>query len=268
MEKVNQTFFLSHGTPRLSIDDSLEARDFFKSWSHKVFQHKPKSILVISAHWDTEFPSVNTVLRNTTIHDFNGFPEPMYKLKYEAPGAIELGKRVKELLMVGLGMKRVDEDTNRGLDHGAWIPLMLMYPEADIPVCQLSVQSSQNGSYHYNMGKSLAPLKAEGVLIIGSGSATHNLSKRGYNVFTDSSVSWALEFDLWLRDSLLQGRYGDVNDWDEKAPNPRMAHPWPEHLYPLHVAMGAAGDDAKAEQIHTSWTSTLSYSSYRFTSSL
>jgi len=103
-------------------------------------------------------------------------------------------------------MKRVDEDTNRGLDHGAWIPLMLMYPEADIPVCQLSVQSSQNGSYHYNMGKSLAPLKAEGVLIIGSGSATHNLSKRGYNVFTDSSVSWALEFDLWLRDSLLQGR--------------------------------------------------------------
>ncbi|KAG5396953.1 hypothetical protein IGI04_018767 [Brassica rapa subsp. trilocularis] len=252
----------------LSIDDSLEARDFFKSWSHKVFQHKPKSILVISAHWDTEFPSVNTVLRNTTIHDFNGFPEPMYKLKYEAPGAIELGKRVKELLMVGGGMKRVDEDTNRGLDHGAWIPLMLMYPEADIPVCQLSVQSSQNGSYHYNMGKSLAPLKAEGVLIIGSGSATHNLSKRGYNVFTDSSVSWALEFDLWLRDSLLQGRYGDVNDWEEKAPNPRMAHPWPEHLYPLHVAMGAAGDDAKAEQIHTSWTSTLSYSSYRFTSSL
>jgi len=80
MEKVNQTFFLSHGTPRLSIDDSLEARDFFKSWSHKVFQHKPKSILVISAHWDTEFPSVNTVLRNTTIHDFNGFPEPMYKV--------------------------------------------------------------------------------------------------------------------------------------------------------------------------------------------
>ncbi|WZZ82064.1 hypothetical protein YC2023_102636 [Brassica napus] len=119
----------------------------------------------------------NTVLRNSTIHDFYGFPDPMYKLKYEAPRVIELEKRVKELLMGEGGMKRVDEDKNRGLDHGAWVPLMLMYPEADIPVCQLSLQSSQSGTYHYNMGKALAPLKDEGVLIIGSGSATHNLRK-------------------------------------------------------------------------------------------
>ena len=188
-------------------------------------------------------------------------------------------------------MKRVDEDTERGLDHGAWVPLMLMYPDADIPVCQLSVQSSQTGTYHYSMGKALAPLKEEGVLIIGSGSATHNLKKLDFSIPNGSPVPWALEFDHWLRDSLLQGRYklphthknpqlvlleslmvyyryGDVNEWEEKAPNAKMAHPWPEHLYPLHVAMGAAGDDAKAEQIHTSWTSTLSYSSYRFTSSL
>ncbi|CAN6900034.1 unnamed protein product [Brassica oleracea] len=293
MEKVNQTFFLSHGSPKLSIDDTLEARQFFKSWSGKVFQHKPKSILVISAHWDTEFPSVNTVLHNSTIHDFNGFPDPMYKLKYEAPGAIALAKRVRELLMGG-GMKRVDEDTERGLDHGAWVPLMLMYPDADIPVCQLSVQSSQTGTYHYNMGKALAPLKEEGVLIIGSGSATHNLRKLDFSITNGSAVPWALEFDHWLRDSLLQGRYklrfrifffpvnfigiiddlcfymyGDVNEWEEKAPNAKMAHPWPEHFYPLHVAMGAAGDDAKAEQIHTSWElETLSYSSYSFSSSL
>ncbi|KAG7547517.1 Extradiol ring-cleavage dioxygenase class III enzyme subunit B [Arabidopsis suecica] len=268
MEKVNQTFFLSHGSPTLSIDDTLEARQFFKSWTHKVLPQKPKSILVISAHWDTKFPSVNTVLRNNTIHDFYGFPDPMYKLKYEAPGAIELGKRVKELLMKEGGMKRVDEDTKRGLDHGAWVPLMLMYPEADIPICQLSVQSNQNGSYHYNMGKALASLKDEGVLIIGSGSATHNLRKLDFNITNGSSVPWALEFDHWLKDSLLQGRYGDVNEWEERAPNAKMAHPWPEHLYPLHVAMGAAGEDAKAEQIHTSWQlGTLSYSSYSFTSS-
>ncbi|KAF3573955.1 hypothetical protein F2Q69_00059910, partial [Brassica cretica] len=248
--------------------DTLEARQFFKSWSGKVFQHKPKSILVISAHWDTEFPSVNTVLHNSTIHDFNGFPDPMYKLKYEAPGAIALAKRVRELLMGG-GIKRVDEDTERGLDHGAWVPLMLMYPDADIPVCQLSVQSSQTGTYHYNMGKALAPLKEEGVLIIGSGSATHNLRKLDFSITNGSAVPWALEFDHWLRDSLLQGRYGDVNEWEEKAPNAKMAHPWPEHSYPLHVAMGAAGDDAKAEQIHTSWElGTLSYSSYSFSSSL
>ena len=129
------------------------------------------------------------------------------QLKYEAPGAIELGKRVKELLMGEGGMKRVDEDKNRGLDHGAWVPLMLMYPEADIPVCQLSVQSSQSGTYHYNMGKALAPLKDKGVLIIGSGSATHNLRKLDFNITNGSAVPWALAFDHWLRDSLLQGRY-------------------------------------------------------------
>ena len=269
MERVNQTFFLSHGSPTLSIDDSLEARHFFKSWTDKVLPQKPKSILIISAHWDTKVPTVNTVLRNSTIHDFYGFPDPMYKLKYEAPGAIELGKRVKELLMGEGGMKCVDEDKKRGLDHGAWVPLMLMYPEADIPVCQLSVQSSQNGTYHYNMGKALAPLKDEGVLIIGSGSATHNLRKLDFNITNGSAVPWALDFDHWLRDSLLQGRYGDVNDWEEKAPNAKTAHPWPEHFYPLHVALGAAGGDAKAEQIHTSWQlGTLSYSSYSFTTPL
>uniref|UniRef100_A0A1J3HTQ2 Extradiol ring-cleavage dioxygenase n=2 Tax=Noccaea caerulescens TaxID=107243 RepID=A0A1J3HTQ2_NOCCA len=268
MEKGNQTFYLSHGSPSLSIDDSLEARQFFKSWKDKVFQQRPKSILVISAHWDTKYPSVNTVLRNSTIHDFGGFPDVMYKLKYEAPGATELAKRVKELLMGEGGMKRVDEDTKRGLDHGAWVPLMLMYPEADIPVCQLSVQSSQNGTYHYNMGKALAPLKDEGVLIVGSGSATHNLRRLEFGMANGSPVPWALEFDIWLRDCLLQGRYGDVNEWEEKAPNARLVHPSPEHFFPLHVAMGAAGEDAKAEQIHTSWQAgTLSYSSYSFTSS-
>lgn len=127
---------------------------------------------------------------------------PHYQLKYPAPGAPELAKKVKELLMAS-GLKRVDEDKERGLDHGAWIPLMLMYPEADIPVCQLSVQSDRDGSYHYNMGKALAPLKEEGVLIIGSGSATHNLRapRDSTNV-----LSWASEFDTWLKDSLLDGR--------------------------------------------------------------
>ncbi|CAN7056163.1 unnamed protein product [Brassica oleracea var. botrytis] len=268
-ESESNILFIAWISQVESIDDTLEARQFFKSWSEKVLQHKPKSILIISAHWDTEFPTVNTVLRNSTIYYFNGFPDPMYELKYEAPGAIELGKKVKDLLMGAGGMKRVDEDTERGLDHGAWVPLMLMYPDADIPVCQLSVQSSQTGTYHYSMGKALAPLKEEGVLIIGSGSATHNLKKLDFSIPNGSPVPWALEFDHWLRDSLLQGRYGDVNEWEEKAPNAKMAHPWPEHLYPLHVAMGAAGDDAKAEQIHTSWQlGTVSYSSYSFTSSL
>ncbi|MBA0697453.1 hypothetical protein Goari_020994 [Gossypium aridum] len=162
------------------------------------------------------------------------------------------------------GFKRVDEARERGLDHGAWVPLMLMYPEADIPVCQLSVQSKRDGNYHYNLGKALAPLKDEGVLIMGSGSATHNLRALG---MADGIVPWALEFDTWLKDALLQGRYEDVNCYREKAPHAKMAHPWPDHLYPLHVAMGAAGENAKAKLIHHSWQlGALSYASYQFKS--
>ncbi|RVX09547.1 4,5-DOPA dioxygenase extradiol [Vitis vinifera] len=192
---------------------------------------------------ETHEPTVNVVPQNDTIYDFYGFPKSMYKLKYPAPGAPELAKRVKELLMAS-NFKSVKEDKKRGLDHGAWVPLMLMYPEADIPVCQLSVQTNRDGSYHYNMGRALAPLREEGVLIIGSGSATHNL--RALNPIVN--------------------RYEDINHYEEKAPHAREAHPWPEHFYPLHVAMGAAGENAKAKLIHHSWSlGTLSYASYQFT---
>ncbi|XP_042521251.1 extradiol ring-cleavage dioxygenase [Macadamia integrifolia] len=257
------TFFLSHGSPTLSIDESLPARHFFQSWEEKVFPERPKSILIISGHWETDKPAVNVISGNhDTIYDFYGFPEPMYKLKYPAPGAPELAKRVKELL-IGGGFKHVEEDRARGLDHGAWVPLMLMYPKADIPVCQLSVQTGKDGTYHYNMGKALAPLREEGVLIIGSGSATHNL--RTLRLDGNSVASWALEFDTWLKESLLNGRHEDVNHYEKKTPHAKMAHPRPDHFYPLHVALGAAGENTKAELIHTSWQlGTLSYSSYRF----
>ncbi|XP_043721459.1 extradiol ring-cleavage dioxygenase [Telopea speciosissima] len=258
------TFFLSHGSPTLSIDESLPARHFLQSWEEKVFPEKPIAILIISGHWETAEPSVNVISgKHDTIYDFYGFPEPMYKLKYPAPGAPELAKRVKELL-IGSGFKSVQEDKARGLDHGAWVPLMLMYPKADIPVCQLSVQTEKDGTYHYNMGKALAPLREEGVLIIGSGSATHNLRALRFN--DDSITPWALEFDTWLKESLLNGRHEDVNHYEKKAPHAKMAHPWPDHFYPLHVALGAAGEKARAELIHESWQlGTLSYSSYRFT---
>lgn len=263
---LKETFYLSHGSPTLSIDDSLPARHFYKSWKEKVYGEKPKAILMISAHWDTAVPAVNIVNSNETIYDFYGFPDEMYKIKYPAPGAPALANRVKELLHSS-GFERVDEDKKRGLDHGAWVLLMLMYPEADIPVCQLSVQSEKDGTYHYNMGKALAPLKDEGVLIIGSGSATHNLRALQRND-NGTVVPWAKEFDTWLKDALLEGRYDDVNKFHEKAPHAKKAHPWPEHFYPLHVAMGAAGDDSKAKLIHESWSlGTLSYASYQFSAS-
>ncbi|RZC73414.1 hypothetical protein C5167_048895 [Papaver somniferum] len=259
------TFFISHGSPTLSIDDSLPARHFLKSFQEKIFPERPKSILIISGHWETAEPTVNIVKVNDTIYDFYGFPKPMYQLKYPAPGAPELANRVKELLK-NSGFERVNSDKSRGLDHGAWVPLMLMYPEADIPVCQLSVQMEGNGAHHYNMGKALAPLRDEGVLIIGSGSATHNL--RSINPNGPRHVPWAREFDSWLKDSLLNGRHDDIKEYEKVAPYAKMAHPSPDHFYPLHVALGAAGETAKAELIHRSWSfGTMSYASYRFSTS-
>ncbi|KAI5671884.1 hypothetical protein M9H77_12248 [Catharanthus roseus] len=268
MGSIKETFFISHGSPTLCVEESLPAHGFLKNFKEIVFPHRPKSILVISAHWDTSEPSLNSIHgRNDTIHDFYGFSSSMYKLKYPAPGAPELATKVKELLAAS-DFNCVHEDKKRGLDHGAWVPLMLMYPEADIPVCQLSVQAKEDGIYHYNLGRALAPLKNEGVLIIGSGSATHNL--RALKKSSDNLVApWALQFDTWLKESLLSGRYEDVMQFEEKAPHAKTAHPWPEHLYPLHVAMGAAGggEKSKAQLIHQSWSlSSLSYASYKFTS--
>ncbi|PIN22816.1 Stizolobate synthase [Handroanthus impetiginosus] len=266
MAGFKDTFFISHGSPTLAIDDSLPARHFLKVFRQRVLPEKPSSILIVSAHWETAEPTVNAVNGpSDTIYDFYGFPKPMYQIKYPAPGAPELANKVKKLLKEA-GFKRVNEDKKRGLDHGAWVPLMLMYPDADIPVCQLSVQTDMDATHHYNMGKALTSLKKEGVLIIGSGSATHNL--RTMQSINDSVASWATEFNDWLKESLLSGRYEDVNKYEEKAPFAKLAHPWPDHFYPLHVAMGAAGADAKAELIHDSWTNyTLSYASFKFTES-
>ncbi|PKA60319.1 4,5-DOPA dioxygenase extradiol-like protein [Apostasia shenzhenica] len=258
-----ETFFISHGSPTLSIDEKMPARHFLKSWRSKHFAAVPKAILMISAHWDTAEPAVNIINdRNDTIHDFYGFPKPMYQIKYPAPGAPQLAERVKELLQ-NAGFGRVKEDKARGLDHGAWVPLMFMYPEANIPVCQLSVQSNKDGTHHYNMGKALAPLREEGVLIIGSGSATHNLRLLGPDDVPPPS--WAVNFDNWLTESLLNGRHEDLNHYEQKAPSAKVAHPAPEHFYPLHVALGAAGEKAEAELMHQSWSNcSLSYSSYKF----
>ncbi|KAJ1386550.1 Extradiol ring-cleavage dioxygenase, class III enzyme, subunit B [Sesbania bispinosa] len=184
-------------------------------------------------------------------------------VKYPAPGAPHVAKRVKELLQAS-GFGEVVEDTKRGLDHGAWVPLMLMYPEADIPVCQLSVSSNRDGTHHYNMGKALAPLKDEGVLVIGSGSATHNLKAMGPR--NSPPAPWAVAFDSWLKNSLIEGRYEEVNHFDEKAPYAKLAHPHLDHLFPLHVAMGAAGENSKAKVVHDSWdVGSISYASFGFT---
>nr|QED21490.1 DODA [Spergularia marina] len=261
---IKETFFISHGTPRMTVEESKPARHFFQRWREDVYSKTPKSILIVSAHWETQLPAVTAAVQSDLIYDFYGFPARMYQFKYPALGSPDLAKRVQELLSA-TGFKSVHMDEKRGLDHGAWVPLMFMYPEADIPVCQLSVQSHLDGKYHFDMGRALAPLKEEGVLIIGSRSATHPSNATSH--CNDGVAPWAAEFDEWLETALTNGRYEDVNNYDTKAPNWKTAHPSPEHFYPLHVAMGAAGENSMAELIHNSWDhGTMSYGSYKFTS--
>nr|XP_021861048.1 4,5-DOPA dioxygenase extradiol 1-like [Spinacia oleracea] len=263
-EKINETLFITHGNPILTVENAHPLRPFFEIWKEKILSKKPKAILVISGHWETDHPSVNAVHINDTIYDFDDYPPAMYQFKYAAPGSPKLAKRVEELLKKS-GLETVHIEKKRGLDHGAWVPLMLMYPEANIPVCQLSVQPKLDGTYHYNLGRALALLKDEGVLIIGSGSMTHPLDETPH--YRDGVAPWTAHFDSWLHTALTNERHEEVNRYESNAPNWKLAHPFPEHFYPLHVVIGAAGEKWKAELIHSSWDhGTLSHGSYKFTS--
>ena len=154
-------------------------------------------------------------------------------------------------------------DGERGLDHGAWVPLRLMYPKADVPAIQLSIQPERDAAWHYRLGAALAPLRSEGVLVLASGGTVHNL--RAVVWQGGPAPDWAVEFDDWLADALAEGREAELLDWVHRAPNPRQAHPSTDHLLPLFVAWGAAGKGARSERCHRGFTlGSLSMAAYRF----
>src|SRR5262249_48357910 len=158
------TLFVSHGSPTLILENA-PARAFLASLGSQL--PRPTAIVAVSAHWDTDLPAVSLAHKPATIHDFYGFPEALYRLRYEAPGAPQLAERVARLTGAA-------HDPHRGLDHGAWVPAMLAWPSADIPIFQLSIQPQESPAHHLALGRKLAPLREEGVLVMGSGSATHN----------------------------------------------------------------------------------------------
>lgn len=243
------SLFLSHGAPTLPFTDT-PARTFLSQFGGKLA--RPKAILVISAHWGTAVPTVNAVDRNETIHDFGGFPRALYELRYPAPGSPGFAARVSELLR-GSGFDcRIDR--SRGLDHGAWVPLLLMYPQAEVPVLQLSVQPNLGTEHHLLMGRALSPLRQEGVLIIGSGSLTHDLSEfRGQDA-NDPSQPWVDAFADWFHSALSTGRTDELLDYRRQAPFAIKNHPSEEHLLPLYAALGAAGENPVADRLHASST--------------
>ncbi|MFA6973023.1 MAG: class III extradiol ring-cleavage dioxygenase [Gallionella sp.] len=227
--------FLSHGAPSLA----LEAGETGAAWRQIAAQFpKPSAILVLSAHWETRIPTVSAAAEPETIHDFSGFPAELYKLSYPAPGAAKMAEAVAQVLRQA-GMQVALDDT-RGLDHGAWIPLSLMYPQADVPVTQLSIQPEQDPAWHLALGRALRPLREQGVLIVGSGSLTHNLRAIFRHPQGAPVPAWVVEFCDWIAVKIEEGDLAALCAYRTLAPHAEMNHPTDEHLLPLFAALGAA----------------------------
>lgn len=262
-DKVFPSIFVSHGAPTLVLEENA-AHLFLKRLGADLRENyeKPTAILAISAHWETQIPTVSAAEKPEMIYDFGGFSPELYEIVYPAPGAPNLAHRVGELLRENdLAMFRIS--TARGLDHGAWVPLRLMFPAANIPVAQLSVLRNESPARHYKIGRALRKLRRENVLILGLGSLTHNLFELKR---TNETPAWAREFDAWFAEKIENGDLDSILNYERLAPNAAKAHPTPEHLLPIFTAMGA-GDfpDEKAARLHQSWTfGSLSMASYSF----
>jgi 4,5-DOPA dioxygenase extradiol len=252
--------FVSHGSPTMPLERSA-ANDFLRKLGPAL--GRPNAILMVSAHWDTERPAVSAAQRPETIHDFYGFPPELYRLRYPAPGAPQLADKVAGLLE-RKGM-RADIDPARGLDHGAWTPLILMYPEADIPVTQLSIQSHLGPAHHVQLGEALRPLRDEGVLVFASGGATHNLRELRFQRGNAVPQPWVAEFSEWLAAALQARRTADLVDYRARAPHAVRNHPTDEHLIPLFVALGAGDRGGATQRLHSSIESgVISMDAWRF----
>jgi 4,5-DOPA dioxygenase extradiol len=238
--------FLSHGMPSIVVQPG-ETHSFLKGLG-KMFD-RPKGIICVSAHWEAAWPMLSATEMPETIHDFSG-PPVLFKKRYPAPGDPALAEEATALLMhAGLVAKT---DPSRGLDHGAWVPLMLMYPEADIPVVQLSVQTDLDPQHHLNLGSALRPLREKGVLVLGSGGATHNLPEIGKYKIDSEPPDYAVAFDAWLEETITTGKQEALVDYEQEVPSASRNHPYPaEHFLPLFVPLGAAGAGARGRLLHS-----------------
>jgi 4,5-DOPA dioxygenase extradiol len=230
------SIFLAHGSPLLFDDQAWVAE--LGRWAHDL--PRPKSVLMISAHWLDEPVTLAATQTVPLVYDFYGFPKKYYDVTYPAPGAPELAKRTRELLST---VGPVADDPTRGLDHGAYVPLVAMYPDADVPVLQVSIPTMDPGSL-LALGRTLAPLRREGVLIVGSGFLTHNLRTIEWSS-QSGAPTWATEFDAWAKDALVRRDVDAMVQYRARAPGVRLALPTHEHFVPVLVALGASIDESE-----------------------
>lgn len=224
--------FVSHGAPTLAVD-RVSGADF-RRLADAV--PEPRAVLVFSAHWTDAPAAIGTVTKRPLLHDYHGFPRELYALRYAAPVANDLVARITSLV------PSIERDDERPWDHGVWVPLLHMYPRADVPLLQVSLPIAWPPRHLIELGNLLAPLRDEGVLVLGSGGAVHNLGRIDWN--HGAPPAWAVDFESWLRERLTTSAVDDVIAFRERAPGTRLAHPTDEHFLPLLVALGAARDDA------------------------
>jgi len=245
------TLFISHGSPMYG----LRASPVAPAWAALARDlPRPEAVLIATAHWETELPMVGTAQRPQTLHDFGGFPAALERVRYPAPGAPALAQRVLALLAeAGLP---ASANGCRGLDHGTWVPLVHMYPDADLPVFQLSIQAALGAPHHLRLGAALAPLAREGVLIIGSGSMTHNMGEwsrfaqeHGLQPSLQTPPPYVQAFRASIEDALRRHDLEFLSHYREQAPHALRAHPTEEHFLPLLVAYAAAGVRPEVERI-------------------
>lgn len=244
--------FIGHGNPM----NAIERNEFHRSWEELGRKlPKPEAVLCISAHWETRGVYVTASERPETIHDFYGFPKALFDVQYPAPGDPRLARRTAELLTT----VRARLDPGRGLDHGAWSVLVAMYPEADVPVVQLSLDTSQPGLFHYNLAKALAPLRREGILILGSGNIVHNL--RLFSFHEQGPLDWAVHCDTEIKRRVLGRDHEALMSYETLGPNASLAVPTPEHYFPLLYAIALQEEGESLSFFNSTVVSSISMTS-------
>lgn len=253
--KKMPVLFVGHGSPM----NAIENNDYTRNWTKIASEiPKPKAIISVSAHWYTDGSRITDDENPKMVYDMYGFPDELYKVDYKAKGMPELAHLTKNLIK-----RDVKIDNSWGLDHGSWSVLCKMYPKADIPVYQLSVDRGASAETHFKIGQEISALREKGVLIFGSGNVVHNLSR--INFMMEGGYPWAIDFDNYIKDKIMKKQYQDIVNYKTAGKSSELAFFTPEHFYPLLYVLGASKEDDQLSVFNDSCTAgSLSMTSYLF----